>query len=322
MNNIKPAIVKPLTSLSIFIILIMIIGWIVASINPYIHHYVFLSKIILFVAAITISIVYSRVQIQKIIDQLTSLNKYIDSIKTGTIAKPNLPYFQDIVTNIDDLNKKHRESMEIFHNAVRELEMFGAPKSNSTIAPYGKTLDSISRKLSDIFHTLKETEEFRGPGKSLWDDMQGISKNLNRYVKDQKRERTELLAFLDKVNSIGYSMRLPANRDLAKPMNSLLIANETMLKEITRISENNFTVKLNGDYPPGFSDFKSSFNRGIDSNNNNISQLKNDINELKLRERQRQNEIAAKNAAKIATNPRPVMKFTDIDFSGKGFGKY
>ncbi|MCL1995877.1 MAG: hypothetical protein FWG63_06715 [Defluviitaleaceae bacterium] len=329
MKSIKSAVVKPIIVLLIFMIVIIFVEWIVLRIVPSFYPHVVAIQVVLFGMALVVTMIYLMLEGQKINNQLIELNKYIDGLRNNKTVKPHLTYFQSVIENVESLNNKNKETLNIFHDAAKEFEMFGSTKirlQSSEAASYNKTLDNINKKVFDSLNAIREAGDLKISSNNLWEDMRKTARVLQLFVKEKKQQEEETLEFLIKLRVGDYSVRLFNNQEIAKHINVILATNEGLLRELTKVAENHFTIKLEGEYPIGLSDFKASFNRGIDTNNNNITKMKNSLEEFGSREKRMQQELSLRTPSNRITRPsgasNPLKKFADIDFAGKGFGKY
>lgn len=323
MKSIKAAVVRPIIIFSIFVVLVLLGDLIVLSINPYLYVQAAFVQIFLLGFALVFVFGHYIVVAQRIFEQGTELNSYIESLKKKEVAKPNILFFKETVASIDELNAKNKTTLDTFHNALNELDIHGSTKirlQNATT--YNRTIENIDKKISTTLSLLKENSDLKISSTNVWDYAHRAIKDQNARIKEQKKHEDDMLDFLTKISSGDYRLRLFSNQEIAKRLNAFLNTNENLLSEITKAAENHFTTKLISNHA-GQNDFVASFNRGIDTNNNNIAQIKNNLEEVQAKEKQRMQEgSSSKTIARTPAKPKIATKFQEIDFTGKGFGKY
>ena len=349
MDNIKSKIIRPIGILGVFSLCLLWISWL--FINPLIESenhgsllLIYLIQTAVLLIVISIFFYISKSEATKIHSSLTKIKEATGSIKNvkthsqksyNNFQRSSDPeYFPEISSDLREIDNQFKLLSSSIVTALSEIEEQGSATKDFSgslnMLEANRSLTSINNKIKLVFDSLKTVElKRKSYTNSQWDDANQKIQLLIAQNTALEKQMTDIESFAKKIEAGDFSVRFRSNinKETETAINSFVLTIENNLKEIERALASGFSQKINIGYQGQgqLNSLKNSYNKAVDTNIANIESLKTKISDLQ----QANIQFKPTKTIRRAANPdaflkpmAPIPKFKDIDFTGRGFGKY
>jgi methyl-accepting chemotaxis protein len=337
MKNLKYKFIKSSLAFSICVVLTLAIGLFI--VQPLMApNFLWQTNLAIFIIVVVISLIMLALSSSKdtqLSNDIEILNQYINDLKQGRDNKRTPEGFADIYDNLKDLSSSHKTMLEQIQKALKEIDTIGSISTPLTqqanLNDYNKHLNNINNKIFIALENVKKLSENKDSirqSNNSWDNITNATNNANKNLIDYKKQIHDLQIVLTRLSKGDFNARFSqsSSSQLEKDFNIIVTSVKNFLREIDKVSQNNFVSVIEGSYLGDLNSSKDNFNKTAISITNTVNKLKDDANELKNQNKKQAltSSRSARKNSQINLNPVPLIhnNFKDIDFTNKGFGKY
>lgn len=335
----KSKIIRPVLILSSFSFVSLIFSWLIIT-QSETNYLFFIAKSLILIIGISIAFAMASSEAAKITENVNKLKDFVHAIKNGTAYRDIPEYFEDIANDMIIVESQFKKTLQYVLDIVSQFDKDGytdnvdVPINNSfNIIELKRTIDQLSTKTNYIFDSLKDIEVVK---KSYFNSKWEETKQKIIAIQDQnlalKKQIKDIQSFAERMGKGDFSTRFRSDtykdsKALETSINNWASSIDDYLKDLDKALSNEFNEQINKTYNGQLETVKNRYNRAVEINNTNIESLKSKITDLQ----EKSKEAEANKPVSRVTRSRgdfvikPVIqppKFKNMDFTGRGFGKY
>lgn len=268
-------------------------------------------------------------------ESLRTLKDHATAIEQGKPRRGNALYFTELEQALAAIEHKVKTVLEHLSKQITDIDTQGISThrqigqvsvADTNLTDVHKKLERISKRTQQLFEQagkIGTTHPVTDP--DPWERTQQTLSAVQKEKASQHLALAELSKLLPKLQAgeLNSRLRLNDHKELEKNYNDFAMGLDSYLREFERMLSSG--KPMSGAYKGQFSNLANTYNRGLETHQKQLQTL------------EQQRSVADNPSKAVAStqttlrrnrtdggfkSPVPAVRFAEIDFSGKSFGKY